>query len=614
MIMFNSFGSTIIIPLIFLSVPKLCYSDNTTDIIDHLAKVIEEGIANAITYELPTSAKEYTPTSHTVTEYDAYDFIIIGGGTTGAIIASRLSENKKFRVLLLEAGKWPNYSFLQFPAYAYSATQSEYNWGYKSVPQTSSCLGMVDNRCVSPAGKGVGGTTLLNGAVYSHADPNVFKKWVEITNDSSWSYEKVMPFYKKSENFDHRNLYTYIDKDYHGYQGPLTVEQALPPDQLTAIFLEANRKLGYKISDYNGLDPRVASVWQMYTKNGRRQDTGAAFLKPIEGRSNLKILTESYVTKIEIDKKTKEAEGVTFIRHGKMYHVKAAKEAPKEHLQEKSVEVIADLRVGCTLTDDVINQALLFSTKLYLPAQTQKEKIKDYLHGIGTLSAAPTSQGVAWYKSRINEGSEFVDVELYCGPAAPSDLDVKITNWKNKTYYATWGNTTNAIQIPMILVNPLSRGTVKLQSNSSFDYPLIDFKHLSDPGNKDIDLMYEGVKMAFQLIETPPFERIGAKYEGNPIPGCRHLEFLSKKYWYCFLRQVSSSGLHATGSCPMGSDPRKGAVVDSHLRVFGIHKLRVADASVFPTTPARPPSGTCMMIGEKLADSLRAYYLSVFFR
>nr|XP_023022005.1 glucose dehydrogenase [FAD, quinone]-like isoform X1 [Leptinotarsa decemlineata] len=600
----------------------------TSDEVKRLAKLIEEGFSNATTYEPLTNANMYKPTDDKVTEYGSFDFIIVGGGTTGAVIARRLSERKDFTVLVLEAGRWPDYSLLQFLTYLYQSTLSEYNWGFMSVPQTGACQGMVDQRCRTSLGKGMGGTTLINGGIYGRADPLALNKWAEILKDPSWSYSKVLPLYKKSEHFVHTNPWTTYDKDSHGTNGPLNVVQG-GVDELSGVFLEANKQLGFNISDYNGPDHHVASVYQYYNKHGRRFDTGAAFVKPVSGRKNLQVLTESFVTRVEIDKGTKTVKGVTFTRHGKIYFVEAKKEVilsagvfasphilmlsglgPKKHLREKGIDVIEDLEeVGSELTDDIINQSLLFSfsSNLYIPTQTLEDKIEDYLHGVGTLTTGAPSHGVAWYKSEVNNDSNLADFMLYCLPTARSSLEPKITNWQNDTYYETWGNDTNAIQMTMLFVNPQSRGTVKLQNNSPYEYPLIDLKLLSDPENKDIAVMYDGIKRAFSLMDTPSFRRFGVKYIGSPLPQCRNHKFMSKDYWYCFLRYTSSSGYHTSGSCRMGTD-RKTGVVNNNLEVFGVKKLRVADASVFPLTASAPPSATCMMIGEKISDVIKAQY------
>ncbi|XP_074037663.1 L-sorbose 1-dehydrogenase isoform X2 [Leptinotarsa decemlineata] len=600
----------------------------TPEEVKRLAKLIEEGLTNATTYEPLTNANMFKPTDDKVTEYGSFDFVIVGGGTTGSVIARRLSERNNFTILVLEAGRWPDYSLLQFLSYLYPSTLSEYNWGFMSVPQTGACQGMVDKRCRTSLGKGMGGTTLINGGVYSRADPLALNKWADISKDSSWSYSRLLPLYKKSENFFHTNPWVTYDKNSHGTDGPLNVVQG-GVDELTGVFLEANKLLGYNISDYNGPDHHVASMWQYYNKHGRRFDTGAAFVKPVVKRKNLKVLTESFVIKVEIDKSTKTAKGVTFTRHGKIHFVEAKKEVilsagvfasphllmlsgvgPKEHLKEKGIDVIEDLvGVGRGVTDDVINQSCLFSylSKLYIPTQTLEDKIADYLHGVGTLTTGAPSHGVAWYKSEVNKNSDLADLMLYCLPNSRSSLEPKITNWESETYYRTWGNESNALQMTIMLVNPKSRGTIKLQSNSPYDYPLIDLKLLSDPQNEDIAVMYDGIKRAFSLMETSSFKRFGVKYIGSPLPQCRNYTFMSKDYWYCFLRYTSSSGYHTSGSCRMGAD-RSNGVVNNNLEVFGIRKLRVADASVFPLTVAGPPSVTCIMIGEKISEVIKSRY------
>ncbi|KAG5887346.1 hypothetical protein JTB14_018361 [Gonioctena quinquepunctata] len=186
-----------------LTISRTCYADscnNASETVQRLAGYIKEGLDSAARYDLPTNATMYEATGDKITDYGSFDFVVIGGGTTGSVVASRLSENEKFTVLVLEAGKWANYNFLQFVAYLYPSTQTEYNWGLKSVPQTGACLGMVGDRCAAHTGKGFGGTTLINGGIYSQADPTVFKKWVELTKDSSWSHQNTLRLLKKSQN------------------------------------------------------------------------------------------------------------------------------------------------------------------------------------------------------------------------------------------------------------------------------------------------------------------------------------------------------------------------------------------------------------------------------
>ncbi|KAG5872882.1 hypothetical protein JTB14_017781 [Gonioctena quinquepunctata] len=282
---------------------------------------------------------------------------------------------------------------------------------------------------------------------------------------------------------------------------------------------------------------------------------------------------------------------------------------PAEHLKEVGIDIIEDIEVGSVLIDDVATNSILFASDLYLPSQTQEETVKDYLHGSGPLTRTFSSQGVAYYKSKLHNDLGLVDFEIVALTQSKSSLVEKIARWQNETYSATWGNHSEAIRMDIVLLNPRSRGSVRLASNDPFEFPLIDSRLLSDPDDRDIAVMYEALQLAFDILQTPGFRRLNVKYVGRPLPGCKDYEFLSKEYWFCFLRQTCFAPFHAKGSCPMGTDPKKGAVVDSNFRVFGIEKLRVADSSIFPISPGGHPSATCIMLGEKISDVIKSQYL-----
>ncbi|KAG5872881.1 hypothetical protein JTB14_017780 [Gonioctena quinquepunctata] len=234
--------------------------------IEYLSKVLNEGIASASTYELPTNAEEYRPLNDSVIDYGTFEYVIIGGGTTGCVTASRLSEIPGASVLVLEAGELAVDDFLQFPSSVFFSIPSKYNWGFNSVSQTTACLGLIDQKCIAPTGKGMGGTTLINGLLYERGDPTTFDVMAEELDDPSWSYQNVLPLFQKSENFVYNNRWAPVDQDYHGTGGYLNVEHVLPPDELSGAFLDANRYLGYNISDYNGPNLEVATI-ASFTKN-----------------------------------------------------------------------------------------------------------------------------------------------------------------------------------------------------------------------------------------------------------------------------------------------------------------------------------------------------------
>ncbi|KAG5887592.1 hypothetical protein JTB14_025751 [Gonioctena quinquepunctata] len=360
--------------------------------------------------------------------------------------------------------------------------------------------------------------------------------------------------------------------EYHGTGGYLDVEQIMPEDELAKIILHANCELGYDFVDYNGPSQTGVTIVQQYTKDGCRQDVASAFLQRASNRTNLKILTESYVTKINIDNNTKSATGVTFSHNGTIYSVQAKKEVilsagtfssaqilmlsgigPKDHLKKVGVDVIEDLEVGSAMHEDSVCLDFYITTNLTKPYEPLKKQVKDFLNGL--------------------EKSDITDLEFIYFLGSPSEVARKYSGLQNSTYTAAWGyNNTNVISVSIFNINTKSSGTLRLKSADPFDYTSLDFNLLSDPQGKDIAVMYEGIQLVLKIAGTKPFQKIGARYAGSVLPGCESHKFLSKEYWYCFLRQTTVLGQHATGTCPMGVDPRKGAVVNPNLKVFGLKK------------------------------------------
>ncbi|CAH1156143.1 unnamed protein product [Phaedon cochleariae] len=595
-----------------------------SDLINYFTNLIAEGQSAALSNQLPTDASMYKPTDDSVTDYGTFDFVIVGGGVGGSVVARRLSDMENQKVLLLEAGTFADDDFYRIPSMTAYLAFSEVQWGFRSIPQKTACLGIINQRCSAYRGKGMGGTSILNGGIYQRGVPEGFDEYAEITKDPSWAYKNLLPLFKKSEDFHHNDPDAPVDLEYHGTGGPLYVQYVTPQNPITTTFLQANREVGNKVVDYNGPSQEGATVFQLYLKNGQRQNISSAFLDPVMDRKNLEVLTESYVTKINIDKNNKKAIGVTFTHHGKTYTVNADKEVilsagvyqtpqilllsgvgPKEHLEEVGIEVIEDLEgVGSSLQDDPINQVIVFRSNYSAPSGTLQEQLADYLEGRGPLTQVLSAQGVSFLRSKYEK--KLIDLELISAAAGASEFGRRYTDMRSETYHALWGNTTRGLAINIANVNPVSKGTVRLKSSSPFDYPLIDFNMLSDPEDKDIAVMYEGVKMVMDLMKTPAYQRYGAEFIANPIPECTKHELWSRDYWYCFLRYTSTAAYHTRGSCPMGADPKKGAVVDHKLRVFGIKNLRVIDTSVLPVTMSGHPTGTCLLIAEKASEDIKA--------
>ncbi|KAJ8956109.1 hypothetical protein NQ318_016563 [Aromia moschata] len=580
-------------------------------LVGYYETLIINAALNALVYEVPEDARKYQPDNDdTPIDLGHYDFVIIGAGSTGSVIANRLSEIQNWTVLLLEAGTFSD-ELNEIPAMYSLAAFSDYNWGYRSIPQKTACLGVEEERCVIPAGRGVGGSTLINGLVYSRGHPRDFDRWSELTGDSSWSYDNLLPYFQKSEDLQATDAEAPIDWRYHGTGGYLNVEHHSPSIALKYAFLDANRELGFNVTDYNSPVQIGASVVQYNTKSGKRYDHASAFLIPFIARTNLEILSESYVTHINIDNYSIAATGCT-IASPKILMQSGV--GPRDHLEALNIPLVKDLPVGDNLRDHVAPFGLEFSSNMSTSNKTLVENVLDYLNGTGALTSNTLSHVVGFYKSNIGQAPDLPDFEVITDlSGSPSVIGKRFLGWKDEIYNTVWyddgSNETQKFYVNVLLLHPTSTGRIRLKSSSPFDYPLIDYNLLSDPDNLDIDALYEGVQLILRLVNTTAFRKLDAKYSGRPLPVCQDLDFLSKDYWYCFLRQMSVAVFHPVGTCSMGIDPSDGAVVDSNLRVFGVKKLRVADGSVFPTTVAAHPSAACTMIGEKISDAIKTEYL-----
>ncbi|KAK4887504.1 hypothetical protein RN001_003775 [Aquatica leii] len=605
----------LIIAVLFSSV--LSKSD---DLVDYYVKLIQSEIQRSETFHSPTNAQDSKPFTNNYYEYGIFDHIVIGAGSAGGIVASRLSEDSFRKVLLLEAGGYET-NFTEIPGMMAILFSSEYSWNYYTVPQTTSCLGMVNKQCTYMRGKILGGCSAINAAVYTKGCKRDFNNWCAEGNPG-WCYEDVLPFFKK---FEHSNING--DPFYHGSDGYINIEYPSPNTIQQRAFIEGNIELNRSFVEYNGFRQEGVGITQLNHENGRRASTANTLLKEASNRENLKILTGSHVIRILISKKSKKAYGVLFAKNNQYYVARSRKDivlsagsigspqllmlsgiGPKHHLEDLEIPVIQELSVGENLQDHVGFSMLHFETNFPEPFKTLKENVIDYLNGVGELTNTFNTKGIAFIRTNLTKIDDFADIELLLMRISGISKHMqKLNNYDNEAHQFGWptGSLSNFFSILMILMHPESRGYLKLKSSNPFDYPLIDPQLLSDPNFKDIETMYEGILLTLKLLDTEAFKKLGVKLYHIHLPACKIYEYLSKDYWYCHLRQVASTNAHIVGTCKMGPDPLHGAVVNHELKVYGIHNLRVADASIMPLVPGAHTNAAAMMIGEKAAHMIR---------
>ncbi|XP_070496026.1 glucose dehydrogenase [FAD, quinone]-like [Chironomus tepperi] len=554
-----------------------------------------------------------------------YDFIIVGSGPGGCALANRLTENKNWNVLMIEAGHVE--TLLQnIPLFAAVNQRSEYDWAFRPEPQTQACQGMNNNQCFFPRGKGVGGSSIINYMIYNRGHDNDFDRWEQAGNPG-WSFDDVEKFFKKSEAKtlgDLKKLLKQVNVEYNPYK-----------TKLAHTFLDGHKELGFDEIQYNLHSRPGVSYLQASTLDGFRHTGFRAYIKDILHRPNFHIMVNTQVTKILINPQTKTAYGVEYQRFGRRQKILARKEVilssgtfnsakllilsgvgNKQELKKLGIPLIQELEVGKQIRDHYAYYGITFvfnstGNSVSIVSTFRPENLQSYVEGQGRISLPGSGEALSFIQTSVNErGGDVPDAEFFelsGGFHTDFGMAAAALNMKQEIYDTVYKPLELAVYDAMTLCtitfHPKSIGYIELKDRNPFSYPIIYPNMLSHPD--DVQTIFESIKFALSLLETEAFRKLGARVHPIPLPGCTHLHFGSDAYWHCTIHSLTSTIHHQTTSCKMGSRDDKFAVVNHELKVHGINRLRVVDTSIIPEPTSGHPNAVSFMIGEKAADMIK---------
>ncbi len=501
-----------------------------------------------------------------------YDYVVIGAGSAGCVLANRLTEDSNTTVLLLEAGNPATKPEIQIPLDCPLLIGSEVDWGYLSEPEPY----LNDRQILCSRGKVLGGSSSINFMYYVRGNPRNYDRWQALGNPG-WSYQDVLPYFKKSEH-QQRGA-----NAYHGVDGELSVTDVVAPTSISQRFVEAAIALGYDYNpDFNAAQQEGTGSYQFTIKDGKRHSAAAAFLVPILQRPNLTVTTGALVTRLLFE--GTRAVGVEYRHEGILHQARVNREvilsagtfdSPKllmhsgigdaEQLQALGIDIVAHLPgVGQNLLDHVLVTVAYEATQNLHPVSTNSVgETGLFLHSEESVNDAP-------------------DLQFFFCPIALPLPGYTQPEW----------TFTGVI----CLTHPHNKGRVSLRSAHAEDAPLIQMNYLQEEA--DARKLVTGIKVVRNLFHSTALD----EFRGEEIgPG---IEVQTDEALIAYIRNTANTVWHPVGTCKMGTDPM--AVVDSELRVHGVEGLRVVDASIMPTITTGNTNAPTIMIGEKAADLIKA--------
>ena len=526
----------------------------------------------------------------------SFDYVIVGAGTAGCVLAGRLAEDPATRICLIEAGGSDRHPVVSTPALVAAAIATRrLNWRFETVPQAR----LKDRRIPQPRGKVVGGSGSINGMVYMRGHPRDYDDWAA-AGATGWNYTSVLPYFTRSEN--NEDLPASV---YHGRGGPINVRRPARPNRLNGAFIAATQSQGFPgTTDFAGADSEGVGLRQGTIRAGKRHSTARAFLRPALRRGNVSLYTEALALRVIVE--SGRAVGVVYERAGQQHEVRARREVilsagtlqspqllllsgigPAAELQAAGIVPVHDLKgVGRNLHDHLACPVLMHSpdpTSYGISARALPRGLWNILEYLVCRSGPFSSnvfESVAFLKTA--PGLDRPDVQFVFQPAARPRPSFPLP-------------IGHGYAISPVNLYPKSRGSITLSGPDPHAPPLIDPALLSV--DADIQPLIRAIKLARRILATPYFARYRAT-ELAPGPAVQSDSDIAD-----FIRSTAYTVHHQVGTCRMGTGAD--AVVDPHLRLRGLQGLRVIDASVIPSIVGGNTNAVAVMIAEKAADLIR---------
>jgi choline dehydrogenase len=521
----------------------------------------------------------------------AYDYVIIGGGSAGCVLAARLSENPDVKVLLLEAGGTDRHPFYHLPAGFAKMTKGIGSWGWHSVPQKH-----MNNMVIRyTQAKVIGGGSSINAQLYTRGNALDYDEWRQMGCEG-WGYRDVLPYFRKAEDNDT------FENEYHSKGGPLGVSQPIAPLPICEAWFKAAGQMGIpRNHDFTGASQDGVGYYQLTQRNARRSSAAMAYLAPAKGRANLAVKTGAQVKRIIVEKGralgAEMLDGATYLAAREVILCSGAIGSPRmlmlsgigpaDHLNSVGITPVLDQPgVGSNLQDHVDLFVIAECTgdhtydKYAKPLWSVVAGLQYLLTRKGPVASSLFETGGFWY---ADENARSPDIQFHLGLGSGIEAGVAAM--------PHGGVTLNSAYL-----RPRSRGTVRLANANPNAAPLIDPNYWADPYDREMSI--RGLKLAREMMRQEALKPY-VLAERLPGPGVQ-----TDQDYYNYACANAKTDHHPAGTCRMGIDP--GAVVSPRLKFNGIERLRVVDASIMPTVVSSNTNAAAIMIGEKAADMIRA--------